>query len=75
MNASFNDPSIPSDPISWEASRNSDEQQDIPLSVLSVYFKNDLVGIAFYDGESKLIRIMEDVEESNSLTIVSQRTF
>lgn len=75
MIASCNDPSFSSDPISWEASKIENEQQEISMSVLSLYFKNDLVGIAFFDAESKLIRIMEDVEESNSLAIVSQRTF
>lgn len=42
-------------------------------STLAAYFKADLVGIAFFDSDSNLIRIMEDVEESNSFDIISQR--
>lgn len=76
MLSSCNESSSWSDQISWEASKTGNElQEETSISILSVYFKNEYIGISFYDVESRLIKIMEDVEETNSLSIVSQRMF
>lgn len=56
-----------------EATDPSHNQHDQALpSVVSVCFRNGMMGAAFFEAESRLIRILEDIPEHDGTALISQ---